>query len=888
MPDVYETIEKITYTTDDTELKAAAKTIVDNSNAIVDLGQKRLALQAKYEAADKKDIDNKKKLATELEKLDKQIREHAKAVNQEAISNQKLNEVLKNEIGIIENLKRKIDAIKIAKGFAQTEADVKALNKQLIQTQAELNRIDNINVGINKKSGGGGIFASILGGVGVGTGIELFRQGFQLLKTGISDSIAEAEDADKTLLDIQRTLKTFGGEKYLDGLISDADKWAEKLHNLFDNDDIVKAEQRLIQYGKISRDEINKLIPVIANLSAAEGIGLVDATEKVVNIMEGRGGQTLRDYGVSVKGVKTEHDRLNVVLGDFATKLEGAADTYATQAKGIEQTNAVLLANVEERFGRAFSNIKAKVLPLITDILEGINTAFETVDEQNDKIKANSKNTITALTGGAGGYLGTIVSSIVGDPQKAKQALDLVTKQINEIEEKISFLSKARSRKGIDVGNAIRFDEQLAQLKVQLSVAKGAAEALKKEEATGKGPINTNAQLADGEAEKVVKKANAKIKAASKKDPVEISFKLVNDDELYYRQKLDDEIKQMNDKADSEAISRVNKRRDEEKEVNAKYSKEEQELINENLAANSQMWDNADAEQEAALQKRLQLQQTYLEGAGSVINKVFEIEADLLNERIDNITDKIIVAQRELDQAEKIADRGNAELYEKQKKRLIDLENEKQRAREKEQEAAKIQQALNQALAFTQALLVVTNAGATGDPYSIAARIAAAVAALGAAYSFTQIFKGAREGLDEAGEGRTGSDSLNLPTPSGEDYYGNYYHLANREAVIQNHDGTADRYRPTIKAIRRGLLPNWVNDIAMGKTLPFMDNNAIQQAVIIVKSEGDKEVKALREDVNLLVRMIGNITLNSTNIDPYGNIILQSRILAKQKRRDEL
>ena len=887
MPDVFETIERITYISDDTELKNSAKVIIDSSNAIVDLGVKRLALQAKFESADKKDIENKKKLATELDKLDKQIREHAKAVNQEAISNQKLNEVLKNEIGIIDNLKRKIDGIKIAKGFATTEKEVKDLNKQLIQVQAELNRIDNINVGITNKTGGNGILSSVLGGVGIGTGIELARQGFNLLKTGISDSIAEFEDAQDTARTTQRVLASFGGEKYFDGIIDESNTLAEKLHNLFGNGEIIKAETRLIQYGKISREEISKLIPVIADLASAEQITLVEATEKVVNIMEGRGGQILRDYGVTVKGVKTEHDRLNVVLGDFATKLNGATDAYAESAKGISQTNAVLLAGIEERFGAAFSNIKQKVLPIITDILEGLNYALESVDEKRLR-----------------------QIDLVGNVY-IKKYKDLTKEQLKEeqqanLERAKSFayvqdaIAKDEIRR-LEVVNGKRDVAELDLIKKRLArnkaiLEKGTFDVTARQEALnslqqgkgGKGPINPNAQLTEGEAEKIVKKANAKIKAASQNEPAEISFKLVNDEQAYNLGKLDTEIKAANDKVDSETVNRVIKRGEKVKEINAGYAKDEQDLIDENLAANSQMWDNADAEQEASMQNHLQLWQTYLEGAGSVLNKVFEIEADLMNQKIDQLTDKIVVAQRELDAAEKIADRGNAELYDKQRKRVIELENEKQKAREKEQEAAKIQQALNQALAFTQALLVVTNAGATGDPYSIAARIYAAVAALGAAYSFTQVFKGAREGLDAAGEGYTGSDSLNLPTPSGEDYYGNYYHLANREAVIQNHDGTADRYRPTIMAMRRNKLPEWVNDIAMGKTLPFMDNSAIQQAVIIVKSEGSKEVSQLREDVNLLVRMMGNIQLHSTILDPYGNIELQKRILGQQKLRNEL
>lgn len=265
---------------------------------------------------------------------------------------------------------------------------VQGLLRNLRQVENQMSVLDKQASNLPGKIGN--IGKQLIEGFGVGAGMFTLQAGMQAISSFVGNSIAEFEDAQKTALDLERALKVIGKGKYFEGLKKEADSLSETFHGLFDNDEIIKAQTALVQYGKLTRDEMSKLLPVIMNLASAEGIDLVQATEKVVNILEGRGGQILRDYGVTVKGVKTEHDRLNVVLGDFSTKLTGAADTYATTAAGILQTNRVLIANTEERFGAAFSKIKMAGMQMLTPLLE----SFTSFLDKNDKFaeKARRRN----------------------------------------------------------------------------------------------------------------------------------------------------------------------------------------------------------------------------------------------------------------------------------------------------------------------------------------------------------------------------------------------------------------------------------------------------------------------------------------------------------------
>ena len=261
----------------------------------------------------------------------------------------------------------------------QKASDPKAIQgllRSLHQVDNQLTALTTKTKALGSKFGGMG--QSLLAGFGLGAGMFTLQAAMTAISGFVSSSIAEFEDAQKTAIDLERTLKVIGKGGLFDGIMSEAEELAEQFHGLFDNDDIVKAQTALVNYGKVTREEMSKLLPVILNLASAEAIDLASATDKIIGILEGRGGATLREYGLSVKGVKSEHDRLNLVLGEFGGKLTGAADAYAQTAQGIEKINANMVANIEERFGEQLSVFKRKLLPFVTETLGSINSIMDT------------------------------------------------------------------------------------------------------------------------------------------------------------------------------------------------------------------------------------------------------------------------------------------------------------------------------------------------------------------------------------------------------------------------------------------------------------------------------------------------------------------------------
>lgn len=156
---------------------------------------------------------------------------------------------------------------------------------------------------------------------------------------------------------------------------------------------------------------------------------------------------------------------------------------------------------------------------------------------------------------------------------------------------------------------------------------------------------------------------------------------------------------------------------------------------------------------------------------------------------------EIAARQTRVDQAIELAEKGNTEILESERERLIEAQNERERIGQKQLQLNALLQASSAAIAATQAIQTVTNAGATGDPYTAAARIAAAVAALAAGFAFvtnlTQAFKsGFKDGvIGLEGPGTTTSDSIPAM-------------LSRGESVMTAKETAA--YRPYLEAMRNG------------------------------------------------------------------------------------
>jgi hypothetical protein len=216
----------------------------------------------------------------------------------------------------------------------------------------------------------GGIGQSLLQGFGLGAGVGGVTMGIQAISGFLSDSIAEILDAEKATRSLSLSLEAVGKGGMLAGLLAESTALSTQFNNLFDNDEIVLAQNELVKYGKLTRDELSQLTKVAIELASKTGTDVPTAANKLVDVLAGRGASTLRDFGLSLKGAKTDAERMQIVLVDLAGKVAGSSDSWAKSAEGIKRQNEILLADTKEQLG-------SKLLPIYTGFLSALNTIFD-------------------------------------------------------------------------------------------------------------------------------------------------------------------------------------------------------------------------------------------------------------------------------------------------------------------------------------------------------------------------------------------------------------------------------------------------------------------------------------------------------------------------------
>lgn len=111
------------------------------------------------------------------------------------------------------------------------------------------------------------------------------------------------------------------------------------------------------------------------------------------------------------------------------------------------------------------------------------------------------------------------------------------------------------------------------------------------------------------------------------------------------------------------------------------------------------------------------------EAISTAFNALYEQQQRLLDQEIQ-------IRQERVNQAVRLAERGNAEILQDEQNKLNEAQATREKIAKRQIELNAILQASNAAVALTEAIGAIVKAAATGDPYTIAARVAAAVAAL--------------------------------------------------------------------------------------------------------------------------------------------------------------
>lgn len=236
----------------------------------------------------------------------------------------------------------------LEKKMLQNRQAAVSLEQQFEKLQIELKGLAGVGTQVSEGLKNG--FQNLSGNI---TQLALGYVGFQAAISGIKDSFSEFDQAETNTLRLKNALKNMGKEKYFDELKAQADELAKKL-GYIDNDDIVKAQEKLVTFGKLSTKQIKEAIPTIVDLSANLGVTIPEAAGVFLKAIEGNA-KALKEYGINIKDGGNKAERFAILQKDLATKVAGSADTMSQSAAGGFRKLKQVFADAKEDIGRSIA-----------------------------------------------------------------------------------------------------------------------------------------------------------------------------------------------------------------------------------------------------------------------------------------------------------------------------------------------------------------------------------------------------------------------------------------------------------------------------------------------------------------------------------------------------
>jgi hypothetical protein len=249
------------------------------------------------------------------------------------------------------------------------------------------------------------IFSSIAGGVLALGAAEKTIEFF-------GDSIREALDAEDTAARFKNTLESINRADIFDELMGAADKLQAKFKYL-DNDEIVAVFNKLITYGKLTKNQIEQLTPVIIDFAAKQRISIEQGSSIIIKALEGNT-RSLKEYGIELKKGATEADRFTAIMTQLKGKVEGAGEAFQNTASGGIAVARQELKDMEEQVGN-------KLIPVLSGFLKWVNGAIEGLRLIGERAKNTFSDVITFITDGPGAAQANIALRKAQELQEAEK-----------------------------------------------------------------------------------------------------------------------------------------------------------------------------------------------------------------------------------------------------------------------------------------------------------------------------------------------------------------------------------------------------------------------------------------------------------------------------------
>ena len=309
-----------------------------------------------------------KNMAAEIAKLDKAKAAIAALQTQIDSGLKPTFNQLRNQVQDLERELRKLPV-----GTQEFINKVKELERARGQFMAVGNEIrgvhtatTNLKLGFKEAFSLGGIMALAQG---------VIAGGANALKNFFGGAIDEAMQSEEAVARLQNKLTNLGKADAFDRLSASADRMADTF-KFIDNDAVLEVFSQLIDYGKLTENQMQRLIPVIIDFATNARISIGEATKLIIGGLEGQG-KALKQYGIDIKDAGTESERFSAIVDDLGGKVKGSGEAFGETFAGGLATARQEMANMQEDIGNKLLPILTKLLKVVSAVIDGVSDGIE-------------------------------------------------------------------------------------------------------------------------------------------------------------------------------------------------------------------------------------------------------------------------------------------------------------------------------------------------------------------------------------------------------------------------------------------------------------------------------------------------------------------------------
>jgi hypothetical protein len=321
-------------------VKRSVSVYIDSGNAQQTLdrliAKEKDLKSALSQASDPKVV---KQLNTELSKLQEPLDRATKKVKGE------LGPSFKDLQNTVTNLSKQLKKMSTEDAdYSKTLAQYKAANVELDRQKESLGRIKTAHEETGRSFGD--IFKRVAEYTGAFLIIEKLADG---VKEFFKGSIEESNKAEEAASTLKNSLENAGRVDLFNTLTEQAEKFHDAYKRINPND-IKDIFSKLVDYGKLSENQISSLTDVIINYAAREKVSLQDATDVFTKAFEGQA-RSLKKYGVDLSDAHTVSQRFNVIMDQMGQKVKGSELAFEQTSRGWMEVWKEKLVGLEEKVG---------------------------------------------------------------------------------------------------------------------------------------------------------------------------------------------------------------------------------------------------------------------------------------------------------------------------------------------------------------------------------------------------------------------------------------------------------------------------------------------------------------------------------------------------------